>query len=278
MPVIVVGALILGAVTLAPSVQAQSCDDLVSVVHSSYPADGATGVPTNAPLFVYGPALEVDSDLTLQDESGEDVSINVMPTEGGLFIDPFLGLAPNTSYELTVAEGGDEWSTAFSTGTGPATPVQLAAPDVTLSVIEQDRGSCGVVSAICVNGSVPERMTLEVLVGDEVLSLGGGEPGPAFPANAGSIGASACIDVRVREPGGLVSESTQLCGDELWRFDLAANAAAPQSCQPYRDAPAPPSSDSGGCSMGASGATPCAGGLLFGLSILLVARQRRRAH
>ena len=277
---IVLGALFLGDVALTPSAQAQSCDGPVSV-HSSYPADGAMGVPTNSPLYVYGPELEAStSEVTLQDASGEEVSVDVMATEGGLFIDAFLGFAPATTYEVTVAPGagGEQWSATFTTGTGPANPVQLAAPDVDVSVIDQDKGSCGVVSAICVNGSVPARMTLEVVVGNEVLSLGGGEPAPAFPAGGGQVAANACIEVRVREPGGSVSESTRLCGSDLGRFELADNAAAPRSCEAYRSEDDDDSSESeaGGCALGASGAVPGAAGSAFGLFALCVARLLRR--
>jgi hypothetical protein len=276
------GALLLGAAAFAPSAHAQSCDS-VPVVHSSYPADGAMRVPTNSPLYVYGPELEVDStDVTLTDEAGAAVSVDVTAVPGGLLIDAFLGLDPNTTFELTVTPqgGGEEWSATFSTAAVPATPVQLEPPDVGVSVINQDLGTCGVVSAICVIGSVPARMTLEVVVSGEVLSLGGGEPAPAYTANPGEIANNACIEVRVREPGGNVSEPTRLCAAELGRFELAANAAAPRSCAAYSELPSDDgddseSSDSGGCALGASGAATGAGGLLFGLAVLLAARWRR---
>lgn len=284
------GALFLGAAALAPSAQAQSCGDSVTLVHSSYPADGAMGVPTNTPLYLYGPELAIGtSDITLQAASGEAVSFEARAADGGLFVDAFLGFNPNTTYELTVAsrESDEEWSATFTTGTGPAILVQLRAPDVVVSVIEQDRGTCGVVSAICVIGSVPLSMTLEVLVRDEVLSLGGGQPAPAYAANGGNVAANECIEVRVREPGGSVSASTRFCGAALGRFELAANAPAPSSCQPYSniangntDDPESSSSDSGssdsgGCALVASGVASGAGGLLFGLSVLLAALRRR---
>jgi len=279
------GALWLGAVAFAPSAQAQSCDE--PSVHSSYPADGAMGVPTNAPVYVYGPTLDDDAAITLQDADGEDVPIEVMSVEGGLLIDAYLGFAPSTGYELSVSpDGGDDWSASFTTGTGPAPlPAQLQAPDVAVSVLERDTGSCGVVSGICVIGSAPTRMTLEVVVGDEVMSLGGGEPPPAFLASAGRLAANACVEVRVREPGGFVSEATRLCGNALERFELAANVTAPRSCDAYQSAPAPDGADedsegesSGGCTLVPWGAAPSAGGLLLGLSAVLVVRQRRRAR
>jgi hypothetical protein len=277
---VALGALCLGASALAPSAQAQSCGDPAPIVHSSYPADGATGVPTNAPLVLYGPELGSDTEIALSDESGAAASIDVQAVDGGVLVDAFLGLEASTTYELTVsaAGGGDEWSASFTTGTGPATPVQLRAPDVTVSVVEQDRGSCGVVSAICVIGSVSASRTLEVSVGDEVMSLGGGEPGPAFPASGGAVGASACIEVRVREPGGSVSQPTRLCGAELSRFELAANAAAPTSCRAYapaaEDDEEESSSESGGCALSAPGAASGLGGLSLGLAALLTARRR----
>jgi hypothetical protein len=290
-------ALCVGATALAPSAQAQSCSDSLSV-HSSYPADGATGVPINTPVFVWGPELTVpDFDITLESSNGQAVMIDVRYAEGGggLFVDPFLGLAPSTTYDLTVTPnaGGGAWSASFTTGTSTATPVQLEAPDVTVSVLNQDKGSCGTVSAICVNGSVPERMTLEVLVGEDVVSLGGGRPVPVFLPNSGSVASNGCVDVRVREPGGLLSPTTRACGAALARFELADDAAAPTSCTPYPNTIADDadddldsddsdsdseSADSGGCALGASGAAPSAGGLLLGLSTLLVARQRRRAR
>ena len=272
------GALFLGAAALAPSAQAQSCGT-DAVVHSSYPADGATSVPTNAPLYIYGPELDMDSsDVTLQDASGEAVQIDVQAADGGLLVDAFLGLAPSTTYELTVAQGagGDAWSASFTTGTGPATRVQLAAPDVGVSVIEQEQGDCGV--AICVIGTVSARRTLEVLIGDEVLSVGD-RPVPAYTASGASVSANGCVEVRVREPGGSVSDTTRVCGDDLGRFDLAANAAAPTSCVAYAtvagdDDDSDSSSDSGGCAMGASGAASGAGGLVLGLFALLAAHWR----
>lgn len=272
----IVGPLLVAASALAPAAWAQSCPDPVTV-HSSYPADGATAVPTNSPVIVYGPELDAsDTDVTLQDASGEDVSVEVTSTEGGLYIDAFLGLAPSTTYALSVApRGGGAWSATFRTGSGPANPAQVAAPDVGVSIIEQDLGSCGVVSAICVNGSVPARMTLEVVLRDEVMSLGGGEPAPAFPASAGSIASSACVEVRVREPGGFVSPSTRLCGDDIERFELASNAAAPRSCEPYRSTADEDEEAGSGCAIGGSGAGSRAGVLVLGLGALLMARRRR---
>jgi hypothetical protein len=271
------GALLLGAASLAPSAQAQSCST-DTVVHSSFPADGATGVPTNAPLYIYGPELDVaSSDVTLQDASGEAVMIELQAAEGGLLVDAFLGLDPSTSYELTVTQGtgGEAWSASFTTGTGPATPVQLMAPDVSVSVIDHTQGSCGVVSAICVIGTVSARRTLEVLIGDEVVSLGA-DPAPAYTASAARVSGNGCIEVRVREPGGITSETTQLCGDDVDRFELAANEPAPTSCEPYRVVEADSedgsgSSDSGGCAMGTAGGTTGAAGLTFGLFALLAA-------
>jgi hypothetical protein len=276
------GAFFVGAAALAPPAEAQSCGSS-AVVHSSYPADGAMGVPTNTPLYLYGPELAIDTfEITLEDESGEAVSIDEFAADGGLLVDAFLGLAPGTTYELTVASrDGDEWSATFTTGTGPARPVQLMAPDVKVSVIDQEQGTCGVVSAICVIGSVPTRMTMELLVGDEVLSLGGGQPKPAYTASASNVAANDCVEVRVREPGGNVSDSTRLCGATLGRFELAANAPAPSSCQPYSNFSASDtddessSSDSGGCAMGAWGTASGAGGSLLGLSVVLAARWRR---
>jgi hypothetical protein len=274
------GALLLGAASLAPSAQAQSCST-DTVVHSSFPADGATGVPTNAPLYIYGPELDVaSSDVTLQDASGEAVMIELQAAEGGLLVDAFLGLDPSTSYELTVTQGtgGEAWSASFTTGTGPATPVQLMAPDVSVSVIDHTQGSCGVVSAICVIGTVSARRTLEVLIGDEVVSLGA-DPAPAYTASAARVSGNGCIEVRVREPGGITSETTQLCGDDVDRFELAANEPAPTSCEPYRVVEADSedgsgSSDSGGCAMGTAGGTTGAAGLTFGLFALLAACSR----
>ena len=279
------GAVLLAA-TLAPSAQAQSCADSVPLVHSSYPADGATGVPTNAPLYLYGPELESGtSNVTLQDESGEVASISLQAVDGGLTVDAFLGLDPNTTYELAVTGADETWSATFTTGRGPATRVQLNPPDVELSVIHQDRGACGVVTAICVNGSASSGRTLEVLVGDEVLSLGDGEPVPTYAARGGNVAADECIRIRQREPGGAVSATLRFCGSAYRTFELPANAAAPQSCEPYRDGSEPSDGDdsesapdSGGCVMGgASRAATGAGGVWLGLFVLLAACRRRKA-
>jgi hypothetical protein len=159
-----------------------------------------------------------------------------------------------------------------------------------VSVINQDRGACGVVSAICVSGTVSAGRTLEVLVGDEVMSLGDGEPLPVYAASGESVAADECIRVRQREPGGSVSAALRFCASSRRTFELDASAAAPQSCASYRgnsssgdgdDSEA--ASDSGGCVMGgAPGAASGAGGALVGLSVLLAARwsrgRRRRAR
>lgn len=272
------GALFLGAASLASSAQAQSCSN-DTVVHTSYPADGATGVPTNAPLYIYGPELDVaSSDVTLLDASGEVVMIELQAADGGLLVDAFLGLDPSTTYELTVTQGGEAWSASFTTGAGPATPVQLAAPDVEVSVIDHTLGDCGVVSAICVIGTVSARRTLEVLIGDEVVSLGA-DPEPAYTASTARLSSNGCIEVRVREPGGITSATTRLCDDDVGRFELAANAPAPTSCQPYArvepDAEGDSgSSDSGGCTMGAARGAAGAGGFVLGLFALLATCRR----
>jgi hypothetical protein len=288
MHLMTLGAVLLAAAATAPSAQAQSCAEPVPLVHSSYPGDGATGVPTNAPLYLYGSQLDVEtSEVTLQGPTGQAESIDVQPVEGGLLVDAFLGLAANRRYELTVTGAGETWSTGFTTGTEPATRVQLSPPDVEVSVINQDRGACGVVSAICVSGAVSPGRTLEVLVGDEVMSLGDGEPVPVYAAGGANVAADECIQVRQREPGGAVSAALRFCASARSTFELAANAAAPRSCASYRgdssgdDSEA--ASDSGGCMMGgAPGAASGAGGALAGLSVLLAARwssgRRRRAR
>ena len=276
LPLLAFGALAFGALTLAAPAQAQSCDP--DRVHSSYPTDGATAVPTNTAIYVYGPELAVSShDVALEAASGAAVEdLDVRATEGGLLVEPIFGLSPSTRYELTLAPrgGGAAWSTSFTTGAGPATAVQLEAPDVTVSVINRDNGACGEVSAICVIGSVPERMTLEVLVGDEVLSLGGGQPAPAYPASGGTVASNECVEVRVREPGGFVSETTRVCGDDIERFE---SDSAPTSCLSLGEADDDEESG-GGCSLGTAGAASGGAGLVLLLGALLGLRRRPRAR
>src|SRR5688572_20918841 len=105
-----------GALSLAPPAQAQSCDP--DSIHSSYPADGAMGVPTNTAIFVYGPELSTSShDVTLEDGSGAAVEdLDVRATEGGLLIEPIFGLTPSSSYELTLTPNaaGEAWSASFT--------------------------------------------------------------------------------------------------------------------------------------------------------------------
>lgn len=279
-----IGALCLGAVALAPPAEAQSCDREVTA-HSSFPANGATNVATNAPVYIYGPGLNADNtEITAQDAAGEDVGLTSMTIEGGLLIDAFLGFAPRTRYELTVSpQGGEPWSTAFTTGAGPTVPgvgLQQAAPDVDVSVIEQGSGTC-LSSAVCVNGEISDRVSVEIVVGNEVMSVSGGTLRPGFLAQGEKVGGSACINVRVRDPGGYVSNSTRVCGSDIARYELAETAAVPQSCQAFRaadDDDTEGSSESGGCNMVASGAAPGAAGLLLGLCALFAARQRRRVR
>jgi hypothetical protein len=86
----------------------------------------------------------------------------------------------------------------------------------------------------------------------------------------------------VREPGGLLSPTTRVCGDDLERILLAdPDSATPRSCTDISTGDGDGdggSEDSGGCALSIPGAASSAGGLLFGLSALLVARQRRRAR
>src|SRR5688572_3378152 len=105
-----------GALSLALPAQAQSCDP--DSIHSSYPADGAMGVPTNTAIFVYGPELSTGRhDVKLEDGGVAAVEdLDVRANEGGFLIQPLVGLTASSSYELTLTPNaaGDAWSASLT--------------------------------------------------------------------------------------------------------------------------------------------------------------------
>jgi hypothetical protein len=139
----------LGALCFAASDSAwASCVPTPSALLWSYPANGATNVPTNADLFITGSPLGVPTldGLPLQRLAGDSFELGQ--------------LAPQTTYEI-------RWATAviaFTTGdrAGPETPADLLSNDVLLTRNPEYSTQCPLVdSQSCFDVGPPTRVRWE---------------------------------------------------------------------------------------------------------------------
>lgn len=306
------GAFALGVVGLPGSAEACSLGRIG--IQSSFPRDGAVGVPPSAPVVVYGPDLGSHGYI-FRDAEGNSVPFEGLPAAGGgLRFLPFQGLEPNTTYEFGLRHDDDGFEdiVTFTTGETRRGPHPLPVPpevEVRLIDTSLDNDMCGPRTGICLRGDAPEGSTLEVWVGDDVIAVPSGSGDPVFRAYATPVRSDECIEVRVRSQAGDLSEPTTFCEDDLPRFDSASvsgdwscaraftltptpwhgNAAGLQGASDPAtetdetvltsadvDEPAPRVVE-GGCALRPNtAATTSASGLLLGLAALLVARQRRR--
>lgn len=306
---------LLSAVLLVPS-GAEACSYAIVVIESTYPEAGAVDVPTNAVPFVYGPELNSSDDVALVDEHGRLVPVEVRavsPT--GIDLIPLSDLAPNHKYEIRAVGSIEAASIEFTTGAGPAAVLtQLPPPALDVRLLKYALGTCGELSGICVEASHPSGTTLEVRIGDEVLSGGAGSPWPRYRAYGQLVADSDCVEVRARDVRGNRSEPTMACGASLKSIrltshipdsgytcdnyptfvepsgsdtspsavpgDAGANASAERAAELDGDLDVEqlPSSAPSGCALVPTGRIHWDyGSILLGVAALLVARRRIRA-
>jgi len=311
------GALALG-VTALPA-PAEACTFARAYIQSTFPRDGAVEVAPDAPVLVYGPGVGSQTPI-FRKADGSPVPFEGVGTPNGVRYLPFAGLEPNTTYEFGVRIDDEDRDqiTTFSTGElarGPRTPPMPPELEVRLIDTSVQNDMCGPRTGICLRGAAPEGSTLEVWVGNDVIAVPSSGSEPVFRAYAASVLPDECIEVRVRDPYGELSEPTTFCQGELPRLDIASaggnwncdsafaatptpwhgNAAGPLGAEDpagaagdagdavlssgYADQPSPRVVE-GGCALRPTATTTTSGAsaLLLGLAALFMARQRRRTR
>ena len=223
---------LLGAIFAAAlSAPSQACSYAQVVIQSSFPADGATGVPTNIAISIYGPDIRTGGyNYSLRTGSGEGVPFEGVPAApGGLSVHPFQGFEPDTTYVLGVSVDDQLVdSVTFTTGSGlEATPPPRDAPDVDVAVFDYPFGTCGTVTGVCVRGT-PATGSLEAWVGEEVLRQPSVAPSLHVRAYSAPVAIDECVEVRVRGASGTLSEPAIACGATLPRYHLPAPSQVAQ--------------------------------------------------
>lgn len=303
--VALIAGVLLGAGPLASS-RAQACSIALDYFEFLSPMAGAVGVPTNATIFVQGPATMSADVIELVDVDGEVVPIEARQvTPLGLDIIPSVELLPEHGYTLWARWIGDteqppgvtppsrDKSISFTTGPGPASvPAQLEAPELEVRVVQYELDSCGLQTGICVEASRPPDTTLEILLDGEVVRA---DTRDRWPRYSRPLAADDCIGVRVRDVRGNRSEASAACGERLQRISFQNNIpGTDHACDDYesylaRYAPAPADSTrdaepvgwaaSSGCALLPSGTSPARlGGFASILLALWFACRRRGAR
>lgn len=242
---------------------ARACSQLERVIESSYPAPGATGVPTNVVLYAAGDQVDAEG-LFLETAAGVRVPVTVsgvLPT--GFDITPVIELEPNQRYVLhhpgysLLAAGPVGTSVEFETGGGPAVPELLPPPELAGAVVLDG------VESPCPN----ERLCLEP--GNPHWSLFGANsfnnvseqtPGILTGAYGNAFVPEACLEVWRRDALGNRSEAVELCAADVTRVELSGDATS-TTCEDYRqqtqDVGGP---DETGCTLAVVGAPVSSGG------------------
>lgn len=260
---------------------AYACSQLERVIESSYPAPGATEVPTNVVLYAAGDQVGAEG-LFLETAAGVRVAITVtaaLPT--GFDITPVLALEPNQSYVLhhpgssLIAAGPVNTTVEFETGSGPRAPAVLAPPELAGAVVLDG------VDSPCPN----ERLCLEPGSSDSALfatnsfnNVSEREPGTLTGAYGNAFVPDVCLQVWRRDALGNRSDTLELCAADLTRVELSGDATS-TTCEEYRRLLDLGEPEDPGCTLAVPGApTSSAGawGALFGLLAVSGLRQRRR--
>jgi hypothetical protein len=260
---------------------ARACSQLERVIESSYPAPGATNVPTNVVLYAAGDQVGAEG-LFLETAGGVRVPItvtDVLPT--GFDITPAIELEPNQSYVLhhpgfsLLAAGPVSTSVEFETGSGPAAPAVLPSPELVGAVILDG------VDSPCPN----ERLCLEPDSSDSALFAANSfnnaserEPGTLTGAYGNTFVPEGCLQIWRRDALGNRSDAVELCAAETTRVELSGDATS-TTCNEYRqqllDIDEP---DDPGCTLTLPGAPASSGGAwgaMFGVIAVLGLSRRR---
>jgi MYXO-CTERM domain-containing protein len=270
-----------------------------------YPADGATGVPTDVvPVYesiqLGDPALGGPIPFVLRDAQGTQIPLVMSaPYTWYVALTPRTELEPNTTYtlEASVTSRGTPTSivvvtASFTTGDGPA-----SSPEPTNGALLEHFTAHGAVSSCdatpqgtCV--ALPPEAFVTASFVDE---FGQEHPpdlyrGPTF-TNLSGVNQGTnfrCVRLRSRAPNGAESAPVELCGDgaPFYDYDGSSNAVA---CTPAgltfggktpEDASGVSRHGAGdSCSVQRGPARPSPAWLtLLGLAGLAMKRRRRRSR
>lgn len=218
---------------------ARACSQLERVIESSYPAPGATDVPTNVVLYVAGDQVDAEG-LFLEAASGVRVPVTVsgvLPT--GFDITPVIELEPNQRYVLhhpgfsLLAGEPVSTSVEFETGGGPAVPEVLPPPELAGAVVLDG------VESPCPN----ERLCLEpgnphsaLFAANSFNNVSERRPGTLTGAYGNAFVPDVCLQVWRRDALGNRSEAVELCAADVTRVELSGDTT-PTTCEEYRQPP-----------------------------------------
>jgi hypothetical protein len=230
-------ALLAAAVALHPA-PAGACSYALRSIEASYPAAGAVAVPINAVLFVYGHSLSAAT-VQLLDADGTEVPMEIQPVEpSGFDVRPLSPLEPERTYELRAPiDRGEAPPVRFTTGTGPAAlPERLEPPQLDLTVLQHPLGPCGEQHTLCLDTAAPPGTSLEVRIGEEVLTAAAPDyPSTWFGAYGTHLPEGECLEVRARDVQGHRSAPRTVCGADVHRIEVPSDATVRYTCENYAE-------------------------------------------
>jgi hypothetical protein len=227
-PVVLLAALAAGVALYAAP--AGACTIGVGLIWQSYPANEATGVPTNVVPILYTDGSR--NDVLLRSADGTPVAVEVTREDpDGYLLRPLRELEPLTDYELMYGPAG----VRFQTGEGPA-PVadELDMPDFRATRVSYPiGGTCGMSEFVC-GATESSGLLFEVrLGGDVMLSDRVLDPSQLLemaPVFVSFQSPDDCLDVYARDVRGRRSAPLTLCGDELAVVEIGEVPPSPIHC------------------------------------------------
>lgn len=271
---------------------AEACSVGIGRIMQSYPADEATGVPTNVVPILY---TDGSSDtVLLRDADGTPVAAELTREDpDGFVLRPLRELEPLADYELVYGTA----HLAFQTGEGPA-PVadELEVPDFHATRVSHPTGgNCGMREFVCA-AVASESLLFELRVGGDIMLSDRVSDASQLlkiePVLGSFESPDECLDVYARDVRGRRSSPLTLCGDEVTAVEIGELPSLSTSIDcdeavaiaegelPNYPRPSPPvvvhAIDSG-CRLSPAARQPAAGAALFGSALaLLAARLKRR--
>jgi hypothetical protein len=278
--------LAVGLGTLCLTSPARACSQVERAIESSYPAPGATGVPTNVVLYAAGAQLGA-SGLSLETGAGVSVPITVrrvLPT--GFDVIPAIELEPNQPYVLhhpsfSLLGGSVNEGVEFETGSGPAAPAVIPPLDLAGAAVLDGVESPCPSERLCLE---PGGSELALFAANLFNNVSERSPGSLTGAYGNAFVPEDCLQIWQRDALGNRSEVVELCTADVTRIELSGDTAS-TTCDEYRhellDVGEP---DDPACTLTAVGASPSSRGALaamFGLLTVLgmrrlVSRRERR--